>query len=109
MPTVRDLIANGNPTALSIGQTIWIQPGTKNSLYNDVIVPSVALLPVVQDVSSSTHALTPIMGFGPFHIIASVGGSDKYIEGYFDGDYEVPVATGGGPFYGAVVPPTLAQ
>src|SRR5262249_34379777 len=29
VPTIRDLIANGNPTALNIGDSIWIQPGTK--------------------------------------------------------------------------------
>ncbi len=109
VPSVRSLIENGNPDPLSIGTEIWIQPGTKTSLYNDVIVPSTALLPVVQDVSTSTHAQTPIVGFGPFHIIASVGGSDKYIEGYFDDSYEVPVATGGGAYFGSVVPPSLAQ
>jgi Flp pilus assembly protein TadG len=103
------LVQSGNPTQLSIGQNIWIQPGTENSIYKEVPVPSVALLPVVQDVSSSTHAYTPIVGFGPFHIIASVGGSGKYLEGYFDGDYEVPIAVGGGPFFGAVVPPSLVQ
>ncbi len=109
VPSVRSLIENGNPSALSIGTEIWIQPGTKTSLYNDVIVPSTALLPVVQDVSTSTHDQTPIVGFGPFHIIASVGGSGKYIEGYFDDSYEVPAATGGGAYYGSVVPPSLAQ
>ena len=109
VPSVRSLIENGNPSALSIGTEIWIQPGTKTSLYNDVIVPSTALLPVVQDVSTSTHDQTPIVGFGPFHIIASVGGSQKYIEGYFDDSYEVPAATGGGAYYGSVVPPSLAQ
>jgi hypothetical protein len=105
----KDLVRDGNPTALSIGDNIWIQPGTETSVYNVVPVPSVALLPVVQDVSSSTHDYTPIVGFGPFHIIASVGGSGKYLEGYFDGDYEVPRATGGGPFFGAYIPPSLAQ
>ncbi len=109
VPTVRDLIANGNPTAVSIGDSIWIQPGTKNSLYNDVIVPSTALLPVVQDVSSSTHAKAMVLGFGPFMITASVGGSSKYIEGHFVAGYQVPIAAGGGPAYGAYIPPTLAQ
>jgi Flp pilus assembly protein TadG len=105
----KNLVVTGNPTPVSIGDNIWIQPGTETSVYNVVPVPSVALLPVVQDASSSTHAYTPIVGFGPFHIIASVGGSGKYIEGYFDGDYQVPRATGGGPFFGAYIPPSLAQ
>ena len=109
VPTVRDLIDNGNPTAVKIGDQIWIQPGTKTSLYNDVIVPSTALLPVVQDVASSTHALATVLGFGPFMITASVGGSGKYIEGHFVAGYQVPSATGGGPAFGAYVPPTLAQ
>jgi hypothetical protein len=109
VPTVRDLIINGNPTPVAIGDSIWIQPGTKNSLYNDVIVPSTTLLPVVQDVSSSTHAKAMVMGFGPFMITASVGGASKYIEGHFVAGYEIPIATGGGPAYGAYVPPILAQ
>jgi Flp pilus assembly protein TadG len=109
VPTVRGLIENGNPDPLGIGTEIWIQPGTKNSLYNDVVVPSTVLLPVVQDVSTTTHDQTPIVGFGPFVITASVGGSDKYIEGHFDDSYEVPASTGGGAYYGSVVPPSLAQ
>ena len=109
VPTVRDLIQNGNPTPVAIGDSIWIQPGTKNSLYNDVIVPSTTLLPVVQDVSSSTHAKAMVMGFGPFMITASVGGSQKYIEGHFVAAYEIPIATGGGPSFGAYVPPQLVQ
>ena len=73
-------------------------------------MPSVALLPVVHDVSSKHRCEdSPIRWLRPSHIIASVGGSGKYIEGYFDGDYEVPRATGGGPFFGAVVPPSLVQ
>ena len=107
--TVRNLIQNGNPTSVSIGDSIWIEPGTKTALYNDVVVPSVALLPVVNDVSSSTHARAAVVGFGPFMITASVGGSQKYIEGHFVTGYSIPIASGGGPAYGAYIPPTLVQ
>ena len=32
VPAIRDLIANGNPDPLSIGDSIWIEPGVKNTL-----------------------------------------------------------------------------
>ena len=35
VPTIRDLIDNGNPSELKIGDQIWIEPGTKTTLYSD--------------------------------------------------------------------------
>ena len=107
VPTIRDLIENGNPDPLAIGDLIWIEPGTKTALYADVPVGEDVLLPVVMNID--THAKNAIVGFGPFHITASVGGSGKYIQGHFVTNYKEPLATGGGPYYGAYIPPTLVH
>ena len=110
VPTVKDLIQNGNPTPrCHRPDSIWIQPGTKSSIYDAVIVPSTTLLPVVQDVSSSTHARAMVMGFGPFDDHRLVNKQAKYIEGHFVSGYEIPIATPGGPSDGSYVPPTLVQ
>src|SRR6185312_10046237 len=71
--TVANLIANGNPTSLSIGDNTWIEPGTKTAIYGAVTVPSQVLLPVVVDLS--THSAVPIVAFAPFQIDDSQGGS----------------------------------
>ena len=107
--TVENLIANGNPTSLSIGDNTWIEPGTKTAVYGAVTVPSQVLLPVVVDVS--TNSAVPIIAFAPFQIDASVGGSGKYIQGHFITDYlatNVGPGPGGAPYYGAYIPPVLA-
>jgi len=109
VPTIRDLIANGNPTTLNIGDSIWIQPGTKTTLYSSVPVPADVVLPVVNNLD--THSFVPIVGFVCFHITDSVGGSGKYIEGCFN-DSCYAGNTGGinpGPNYGAYAPPALVQ
>jgi Flp pilus assembly protein TadG len=105
--TIRGLIANGNPDPIAIGDDIWIEPGTKTALYADVPVGEDVLLPIVTDIG--THAKNTVVGFGPFHITASVGGSGKYIQGHFIKNYKEPFASGGGPAYGAIVPPQLVQ
>jgi len=98
----------GNPTALSIGDSIWIQPGDKTTLYSSVPANVDVLVPVVAQVTSGNAA---IVGFAAFHIDASVGKDAKYIQGHFITGYEI--TTGGaaqaGPYYGAYVPPRLAQ
>jgi hypothetical protein len=107
--TVDNLIANGNPTSLAIGDNTWIEPGTKTAIYDAVTVPSQVLLPVVSDVS--TNSAVPIIAFAPFQIDASVGGSGKYIQGHFITDYlatNVGPGSGGAPYYGAYIPPVLA-
>ena len=111
VPTIRNLIANGNPTPLGIGDNIWIQPGTKTSLYSDVPVGTDVLLPVVNTVLRDvTHSEVPIYAFIGFHITASVGGSGKYIEGYFT-NYYYRARMGGpvGPNYGAFSPSGLVK
>lgn len=110
VPTIRDLIANGNSDSLGIGTLIWIQPGTKTTLYRDVPVGSDVVFLVVDSIlRDDTHSEVPIFGFIGFHITASVGGSGKYIEGYFLDSIKVGGSPGGWPNYGVYVPPRLVQ
>lgn len=108
VPTVRGLIANGNPTGLSIGDSIWIEPGVKTTLYSSVPTNVDVLLPVVNDATSSSQ---PIVAFAAFHIDAANGGSGKYIQGHFIAGYKIQTAGNGGagPYYGAYMPPRLAR
>ena len=108
VPAVRDLIANGNPDPLSIGDSIWIEPGVKNTLYSSIPVPADVFLPVVAG-PIDTHAENLLVGFGAFHIDASVGGSGKYIQGHFLTGKILPYSSQGGPGYGSVSPPVLVK
>jgi len=110
VPSIDNLIANGNPTPLSIGDTTWIQSGVKNSIYKSVPFPVDVLLPVVS--SLNTGSAVPIVGFAPFHIDGSQNGSNPYISGHFIAGYKAPSASGGGgagTYYGAVTAASLAQ
>lgn len=110
-PTVINLIQNGNPTTLSIGDNTWIDTGTKNSIYNAISTPVQVLLPVVSNVSTGSNQ--PITAFAPFEIDQSVNGSNPYIAGHFITNYlPTNVGPGGGTpptYYGAYVPPVLVN
>jgi hypothetical protein len=104
VPTIRDLISSGNPTPLKVGDNIWIEPGTKTTLYGDAAskIGQTVLVPVVST-DFSTHAYTPILGFASFYIENAEGGSGKYIQGHFVKN-TIDTATAGGPVYGTFVP-----
>lgn len=105
---VDGLIANGNPTALSIGDPIFIQStGLRTSAYNKLPINADVILPVVT--INSQGAFTPILAFAVFHITAiTTQGSIKYVEGYFKSGLTVSGSSGIGPSYGAYTPPRLA-
>jgi len=118
VPYVRDLIESGNPDPIKIGDQIWIQPGTENTLYenskqwsiNRRAGETVCLAIVDGELRDNTHAYMPVVGFITFHINFAVGGSEKYIDGYFDpGSDACAGGTGGGPNYGATLPPKLVR
>ncbi|RXZ36343.1 pilus assembly protein TadE [Oxalobacteraceae bacterium CAVE-383] len=106
VPTIRGLITNGNPTPLSIGDSIYMQPGVKTTLFGSIPTQAVVYVPIVSNIVSGSYA--PIVAFAAFYIDASVGGSGKYIQGHFLTGYEIPQSSGVGPYYGAYVPPRLA-
>jgi hypothetical protein len=108
VPTIRDLIESGNPSPIAIGDKIWIQPGTKNTIYGSVPSNTDVLIPVV--VELDTHTYEPVVAFAAFHIDFAVGGSGKYIQGHFTTNVRVQEgARGIGPYYGAFIPPRLGQ
>ena len=104
VPTIRDLIDSGNPSSLTIGDNIWIEPGTETTLYNDAAtkIGQTVILPVVET-DFSTQAYTPILGFASFYIETVAGGSDKYIQGHFVKQI-IDNADSGGPVYGTFLP-----
>lgn len=107
VPTVRDLIADGNPDPISVGDNIWIEPGTKTTLYSSIPIGKDVVLPVIENIT--THAEVPVVGFVCFHITNSVGGSEKYIEGCFNDSCYAGLTYGVGPNYGAYAPPSLVE
>ena len=74
VPIIRELIDNGNPTPLLIGDHIWIEPGTKTTLfeYASSQIGQTVLMPVVRD-DYNTHNWTPILAFVAFYIQARQG------------------------------------
>jgi hypothetical protein len=113
---IKGLITTGNVTALSIGDTTYIQSGTKTSNYNDLLskypMPAGAdvLVPVVNYPTGLDGVKTsiPIVAFAMFHITDIQGGSGKYIQGYFKGGQSAGGSSGIGPGYGVYTPPRLA-
>jgi Putative Tad-like Flp pilus-assembly len=107
--TIRDLMDSGNPMPLKVGDNIWIEPGTKTTLYEDAAakIGQTVLVPVV-DTDFATHAYTPILGFAAFYIEDAQGGSSKYIKGHFVPNYPDPnnndPASAGGPVFGYFLP-----
>jgi Flp pilus assembly protein TadG len=104
---IRGLFTTGNPSALGIGDNIWISTGTKATLYSSVPYPRDVVLAVVNDVSSTGSK--PIVEFVSFHITNSVGANGKYIEGYFIQDMYVPGSNSVGPYAGIYSPPRLVR
>jgi Flp pilus assembly protein TadG len=108
--TIKDFVNYGNPDPLAIGDSTWIDPGVKNSIYKEFTVPSDVFFVVVpSSYDLSSKGWTTIVGFAAFHIDASVGGSGKYIQGHFLTGKILPYSSQGGPGYGAVSPPVLVQ
>ncbi|MGG1944799.1 TadG family pilus assembly protein [Trinickia sp. NRRL B-1857] len=107
VPTVRGLIASGNPSPISIGDNIWIEPGVKTTIYSSVPTGVTIVVPVAEQIIS--HSYVPVVAFAAFYVDGSYGGSSKYIQGHFVGGYRIPVQSWGiGPDYGAYVAPRLA-
>ena len=111
VPTIRDLIDNGNPTNLNIGDDIWIEPGVKTSLYDYSAerIGQTVMIPVVND-DCSTHEWTPIVNFVAFYIEDAQGGTGKYIQGHFVKNHlEDTVRGARGNGFGTTSGPKLVQ
>jgi Flp pilus assembly protein TadG len=109
--SIRTLIANGNPTELSIGMNTYIQPGVEAALYNVRELPvgkDVAIF-VVNDVV--TNSFQPIIAIAGFHISGGNQGQ-KYVEGHFIDNVSIGTANpgnGNGVPYGVYTPPILVE
>jgi hypothetical protein len=104
VPTIRDLIDNGNPSPLHVGDQIWIQPGVRDTLYGyaETMIGEIVLLPVVPN-HSETHEWAEVLGFAAFQIEDAHQGSNPYIQGHFVKDFVVSSGAPGGPNYGAQI------
>lgn len=111
---IRNLIAQGNPVTLEMGQNIWIEPGTKSTLYQTVQSCSAAgdrsceyaVVPTSTQIDN--HARSPITGFACLHILDASSGQ-KYVQAEMSNRCNTSLAAGVGPNYGVLTPPSLLQ
>ncbi|MDE2290417.1 MAG: pilus assembly protein TadE [Burkholderiales bacterium] len=78
---LRELIASGNPTGISTGDSIWIQPGASAPGNAVPSAPQDLLLPVVASLDG--HRAAPIVAFAPFRLTGPATHGGQYIEGHF--------------------------
>jgi len=112
---IRTLVDTGNPDPMVIGDVIWVQPGTRNTLYQSIHACSaagsgeceIATIAVVDDVTQKV--LKPIEAFACLKILRAHAGAEPYIAAQMSKEC-VPAGGGGiGPSYGASSPPKLVQ
>jgi Flp pilus assembly protein TadG len=101
------------PAMLSIGDSVFMDSGTKASMYKAVEKCigaksnpcDLVVMPVLDQVLAGTQAT--IRGFACLKILDAKGGSDKYILVQMSNQCPPPMANGIGPNYGVVSPPSL--
>lgn len=105
---VRNLLANGNPVRMSIGDATYVSTGVSTSLYSNVVFPKTYLVPVIKSLNKGFQT---IVAFAPFRVTDSVGGNTKAIFGEFVPLSSFPggVLPGGSSFYGTPAPPALVR
>jgi len=96
----KELIHNGNPTPLYIGDSIHLQPGVRAVDYGPnemgLFINQTVVLPIVDPVTLVANTEAPVLGFIAFHITGFSQGN-KYVEGYFDKEYVITNPQGIGP------------
>lgn len=110
---IEQMIEEGNPISMSVGDAAWMQSGVKTSLYTDVKKCSAAgnrqcefvVVPTLAQVVSGTSA--PIVGFACLQLLDAVGGSQKYILAKMSNQCPPPLSGGVGPNYGVISQPSL--
>ena len=110
--TFRDLVRDRNPVDLSIGDKIWIEPGSKTTLFDAVDACSAAndktceyvTLPMVSSISA--HADLPVSSFACARIV-DASKDDKTITIQLSTRCPQPPSGGIGPDFGVVSPPSL--
>jgi hypothetical protein len=105
--TIIDYIHSGNPTTLSIGQSVWMTTGVKTAVYNNVPVNKDVAIAIVTN--STPGSMQPVAAFGALHIDFGVGGSGKYVQVHFIKDFKLPSTILGGKYYGVYSPSKLVK
>jgi len=114
VPTIQDLIVNGNPDPVQTGDDIWIEPGAKNALFKFVddwlpVGGKDVLMAIVDGDLSSKGELT-VTGFATFHIDGAENGSSPYVYGHFiEYHATAPGIRPGGTPTNTVTLPIMAQ
>lgn len=113
VPTIRNLIENGNQSAVGIDTSVWLQPGTKAALYKDVNDCSASgdksceyKNVLVVDDTDATHSFSKVVGVACVRILGADGGKTKSITMQMVADEtKCPeqAVSGGGPLYGVTL------
>jgi Flp pilus assembly protein TadG len=101
------------PPMLSIGDTVFMDSGSKTSLYKAVeqcitakeYPCNTVVMPVLDQVVSGTNAT--ITGFACLKILGADGGNKKFIEVQMSNSCAAIPSGGSGPNYGVMSPPSL--
>lgn len=102
VPTIRNYMTNGCGCTLSIGDSIYIQPGTKATLYGDAaaFAGETLLMAVVNQNDLTAKSSIPVVGFAAF-VIDSTSQGGKTITGHLASNYQGGGLSGiGGTYYG---------
>jgi hypothetical protein len=113
---IKGLINNGAPApGLSVGDSIWIQPGTEATLFGKDNAGSkinqTVIFPVVDTSDLSVKSSYKILLFVAFYITGR-SQSKKYLEGYFSPNYVLPNSkprnpNSNIPYFNILTPPRL--
>lgn len=103
VPAVQALITGGNPVAIRLGDTTYVQSGVKDSIYNSVPSGKVVAVPVVQQVNPGNFQT--VVAIAAFQItgVDKVDGK-SFIQGQFVHGLKVAglsAGNGGGQDLGA--------
>ena len=83
---VAGLITHGNPTAISVGDQIYIQNGEENAIYKDTNTQfkaypdKIYMVPVVED-GFQNGAYTKVKAYVPYKITAVNSGNNPFVRG----------------------------
>lgn len=118
VPTIFDLMKNGNPDPLKIGDDIWIEPGSKATLFQTdkwpISLPATVVMAVVDSelTDLKTKGERKITGFATFQIDGTVAtGPEKHVFGHFialSDTYPTGISPGG-PASNIVTAPQMVQ
>ncbi|MDE2341918.1 MAG: hypothetical protein KGL63_00770 [Betaproteobacteria bacterium] len=113
--SIQNALAHGNSSTLKPGDSLWLQTGDENDLYNLVNNCSAAgnrsceyaTAPVVTGIVTGSEQ--SITAMACLHILSATGGSGKYVTVQMSTGCAPKNASGSGASYGVVGPPKLAQ